>query len=109
MSESASQATLVTAVDTLGIESNTAITPALGTPIPRTTLSNETVRLLDSVTTKLGQTKDQTSNQPNKRKRLKAPEGDIRSSYPKESKTLYLKTKSLHKKKLNLATNMDQI
>ena len=41
MSESACQATLVTAMDTLGVESNTAITLALGTPIPRTTLSNE--------------------------------------------------------------------
>ena len=104
MSESVSQATLATAMDTLGVESNTGITPALGTPIPRTTLSKETVKLLDSVATKLGQTKDQTSNQPNKRRCLEAPEGDIRSSYPKERKTLYLKTKTLHKKKLNLAT-----
>ena len=62
MSESASQCTLVTAMDTLGVESNTAITPALGTPIPKTTLSNETVKLLESVATKLGQTKDVTSN-----------------------------------------------
>ena len=66
-------------------------------------------KLLDSMATKLVQTKDQTSNQPNKRKRLEAPEGDIRRSYPKESKTLYLKTKTLHKKKLNLATNIHQI
>ena len=33
----------------------------------------------------------------------------IRSTYPKESKTLYLKTKTLHKKKLNLATNIHHI
>ena len=80
MSESASQITLVTAMDTLGIESNTAITPALGTPIPRRTLSNETMKLLDNVATKLGQSKDSPSNQPNERRRLDAPEGDIRSA-----------------------------
>ena len=42
-------------------------------------------------------------------KNLEAPEGDIRSAYPKESKALYLKTKTLHKKKLNLATDIHQI
>ena len=36
-------------------------------------------------------------------------EGDQRSGYPKESKILYLKTKTLHRKKFSMATNIYQI
>ena len=72
-------------------------------------LSCKTVKVLKSAATILGQSKESSAKQPNKRKRLEAPEGDIRSAYPKESKSLYLKTKTFHKKKLNLATNLHQI
>ena len=44
MSEYASQVNLVTPMDKIGIESNTATTPALGTPIQRSALSNETLK-----------------------------------------------------------------
>ena len=72
MSASGSQSTLVTAMDTLGVESTTNITPAIGTPKPHTTLSNETMLLLEQTAHKLDQTKD--SNQsPSKRRRVVAP------------------------------------
>ena len=108
MSASGSQSTLVTAMDTLGVESTTNITPAIGTPIPHTTLSNETMLLLEQTAHQLGQTKDSNLNL-SKRRRVDAPQGDQRTGYPKESKLLYLKTKTLHRKKLSLATNIHQI
>ena len=108
MSASGSQSTLVTAIDTLGVESTTNITPAIGTPIPHTTLSNETMLLLEQTANKLGQTKDSNLN-PTKQRCVDAPQGDQRTGYPKESKLLYLKTKTLHRKKLSLATNIHQM
>ena len=47
MSVSASQDTIVTAMDTLGVQSSTAITPAIGTPIPKSTISDDTLHLLE--------------------------------------------------------------
>ena len=64
MSVSGSQSTLVTAMDTLGVESTTNITPSIGTPIPHTTLSNETMLLLEQTATKFGQTKILTKTPP---------------------------------------------
>ena len=109
MSTSVSQVTLVTVMDTLGLESNTNITPAMGTPIPGTTLSDDTLQLLEQTANSLGQSTDNTRDQPSKRRRQEPPEGDTRSNYPKESKALYLKTKSLHRKKLTLAANIHHI
>ena len=90
MSASASQ-------DTLGVQSSTAITPAIGTPIPKSTLSDDTLHLLEQAAASLGQSRD-NENQPAKRKRNESPERDRRGNYPKESKALYLKTNSLHRR-----------
>ena len=73
------------------------------------TLSDETLKLLDSAADKFDRTKENTSNQPQKRKHHKLPERDNRTGYPKQSKALYLKTKTLHRKKLNMAINIHQI
>ena len=95
-------------MDTLGVQSSSAITPAIGIPVPKSTLSDDTLQLLEQVSSSLDQHRD-NNNQPTKRTRNESPEGDRRGSYPKESKALYLKTESLHRKKLTLATNIHQI
>ena len=98
MSASASQDTIVTAMDTLGVQSSNAITPAIGTPIPKSTPSDDTLHLLQQASVSLGQSRD-FKNQPAKMKRNELPEGDRRGNYSKESKALNLKTKTLHRKK----------
>ena len=69
------------------VQSTTSITPAIGTPIPQSTLSGETIKILEQTAIILGQQKD-NSTSPAKKRRLNVPEGEIRTGYPKESKTL---------------------
>ena len=85
-------------------------TPMSGTPIPTTTLSSETVSLLDEVANRL---KDPT---PKNGKGLKGKDLNhqphpqiLGGDYPAATKPLYLKSKTLYRKKLNLATNFHSI
>ena len=45
----------------------------------------------------------------NKKRKLEAEEDKKRSNYPQASKSVYLKTKTLHRRKLSLTTNINQI
>ena len=82
-------------------------TPMSGTPIPTTTLSSELLneasnRLKDPVTSK---------GKGVKRKRILSPaaSSDNRGNYPAATKPLYLKAKTLFRRKLTLATNIHSI
>ena len=85
-------------------------TPMSGTPIPTTTMSSETVQLLNGAANRL---KDPVSNKGKgvKRKRILSPavSPDNRGDYPAATKPLYLKAKTLYRRKLNLATNIHAI
>ena len=94
---------------------NIASEPASGydTPIPNNRISEETLKTLNEVKAKLGQSLSKKDN-PNKRKRLDSPDRgeppnkekyvDARDQYPSQAKPIYLKLKGLHKKKLSLAS-----
>ena len=104
MSTSTSQDTLLNQMEAIGIKSTTSMT-TLGqdTPTPRGNISNDTLQLLETAATKL-------SNKIGvKRPREDCTNEDERSQYPAVSKPLYLKTKSLHRRKLALAANIHQI
>ena len=105
MSTSTSQDTLLNQMEAIGIKSTTSMT-TLGqnTPTPRGNISNETLQLLETAATKLSNNKKGV-----KRPREDSTNEDERSQYPADSKPLYLKTKSLHRRKLALATNIHQI
>ena len=81
-----------------------------GTPIPTTTLSSETVELLNEAANRL---KDPATSKGKgvKRKRILSPAAspDNRGNYPAASKPLYLKAKTLFRRKLTLATNINSI
>ena len=85
-------------------------TPMSGTPIPTTTLSSETVELLNEAVNRL---KDPATSKGKgvKRKRNLSPAAspDNRGNYPPATKPLYLKAKTLFRRKLTLATNIHSI
>ena len=108
---SVSDTALAANLNTLGVNSASAFnTPMSGTPIPTSTLSNETTSLLDEVATRL---KEPSSKKGRglKRKRQQSPatSPDSRGNYPAATKPLYLKAKTLYRKKLNLATNIHSV
>ena len=82
----------------------------IGTPIPTTRLSSEITALLEKVATKL---KEPVSKKGEgiKCKRLQSPVTSpfIGENYPAVTKPLYLKAKTLCRRKLNLATNIHSI
>ena len=87
---------------------STSSTPLLGTPIPKNTLSDETLRLLEQAATDLGSIDLNAKSSSTKRKRTEE-NGDIRTNYPEATKSVYLKIKNLYKKKLSIAVNMHAI
>ena len=93
-------------LEAMGVESTTSIT-TLGadTPMARNNLSHETLELL----TKAADSLENTHLKGLKRKRGDSENQDNRSSYPTESKAIYLKTKNLFRKKLAIATNLHHI
>ena len=105
MSTSTSQDTLLNQMEAIGIQSTTSMT-TLGndTPAPKGNISNETLQLLESAATKL-----ENPSRGIKRPRGDSTSNDERTNYPTDSKPLYLKTKSLHRRKLALAANIHQI
>ena len=113
---------------TLGLEppsrsQSTFNTPAGSTPYPKVQLSDETISLLNEVSSKLKteQAKPQRPKvdpkqdpQARKRKRTNGsqerPNGQaMHLKYPEALKPFYLKAKGLYIKKLNLATSIYQI
>ena len=98
-------------------------TPTSGTPIPRAQLSDETISLLNEVSSKLKSDQGKPAPakkdlkedlQARKRKRQSgntegAKAEAMRLKYPDALKPLYLRTKTLYIKKLNLATSIHQI
>ena len=105
---SVSEDTLVTAISTLGVKSATNITSGPGTPYPKNNLSDETLQLFEQAADSL-KAKPSTTSQPTKRKRLQSSEDKKRTNYTQASKSIYLKTKTLHRRKLSFATNIHQI
>ena len=105
---SASEDTLVTAIGTVEITSATNLHSGQDTPYPETRLSSETMQLLEDTAARL-EPKNSVTMQPSKRRRLEPNEDMKRTNYPQASKSVYLKTKTLHRKKLSLATNIHQI
>ena len=108
---SASETALSANMNNLEVRSTSAFnTPISGTPIPTTTLSSETLALLTEAATKL---KDPVSKSSKgvKRKRTQSPFSPTnnRVDYPAATKPLYLKAKTLYRRKLNLATNIHSI
>ena len=94
---SASEDTLVTAMGTVEIQSATNLRLGNDTPYPEARLSTETMQLLEDAAARL-EPKDSTIIQPSKKRQLEANEDKKRSNYPQASKTIYLKTKTLHRK-----------
>ena len=107
MSHSASQQTLKTAKSMMELDSTNS-TPLVGTPIPHNALSDETLKLLDQASSALNKLDINNKNSAPKRKRTDNT-GDIRTSYPEANKSLYLRVKNLHKKKVSIAANMHAI
>ena len=105
---SVSQDTLVNAIGTLGVQSASNLTSGRDTPLPTANFSDETLQLLNRAAAALNLT-DNTITQPNKRRKLEPNDDLKRLNYPQASKSIYLKTKTLHRKKLSLATNIHQI
>ena len=105
---SGSEDTLVTAMGTVEIQSATNLHSGHDTPYPEARRSTETMQLLQDAAAKL-EPKDSTINQSTKKRRLEANEDKKRTNYPQASKSIYLKTKTLHRKKLSLTTNIHQI
>ena len=85
------------------------------TPMLENRISEETLRTLNAVSFKLGQSTSRPDN-PNKRKRVDSPNQgepstkekyiDTRDQYSPQAKPVYLKLKGLHKKKLSLAASI---
>ena len=83
------------------------------TPIPTYRFSDETMDTLKSVSTKLQGLASKTGN-PRKRRRDGSPSRrnpqepyvDTRDNYPKESKVIYLRLKTLYRKKVSLASTI---
>ena len=105
---SASEDTLVTAMGTVEIQSATNLHSGHDTPYPEARLSTETMQLLQDTPARL-KPKDSTITQPSKKRQLEAYEDNKRTNYPQASKSIYLKTKTLHRRKLSLATNTHHI
>ena len=101
---SASEDTLVTAMGTVEIQSATNLHSGNDTPYPEARLSTETMQLLQYTAARL-EPKDSTITQPSKKRRLEAYGDKKRTNYPQASKSIYLQTKTLHRRKLSLATN----
>ena len=98
---SASDTALSAELNNLQVKSASAFnTPMSGTPIPTTTMSSETVELLNEAANRL---KDPVSNKGKgvKRKSILSPavSPDNRGNYPAATKPLYLKAKTLYKRK----------
>ena len=102
-STSTSQDALLTQIEAMGVKSTTSlITLGVDTPVPKETLSNETLDLLEKAATSLSA----PANRGRKRLREDPTTADTRTGYPNESKSLYLKTKNLYRRKLSVATNL---
>ena len=105
LSTSTSQETLSNQMEAMGVKSNTSmITTGRDTPLPKENISNETLQLLQTAATTLS-----TNRRGVKRFREETPPRGEREQYPANSKPLYLKAKSLHKRKLAIAANIHQI
>ena len=104
MSLSTSQMTLQTANSLLGTEPTTPV--AGGTPFPKNTLSDETLKLLEQAANDLGSLN--LNQQTNKKHKVEASDAN-RGSYLDATKAIYLKVKNLHRKKLQIAANMHTI
>ena len=83
------------------------------TPVPRARISDETINTLNSVKSRLERFTAK-NNKPRKRHQAgspntrdpKEPYVDSRDKYPKESKPIYLRLKTLYREKLSLALNI---
>ena len=82
------------------------------TPVPTGKISAETLQTLNEVSSRLGAStsnprKRVRENSPNPREpNMKDLTTDTRSSYPEQAKPIYLRLKTLHKKKLALASTI---
>ena len=83
------------------------------TPIPKARISDETINTLNSLSTRLAEIASKNNN-TRKRRRAGFPNNrdpqepyvDTRDHYPKESKSIYLRLKTICRKKLSLASNI---
>ena len=83
-------------MEAMGVESKTSFkTLKNDTPLPRGNVSNETMELLKQASSKLDR-----PDRGIKKLRDDSTEGDTRMNYPTQNKNLYLKTKTLLKRKL---------
>ena len=90
-------------------------TSGCDTPIPRNRIFTETLNTLNEVSSKLEASVSGSSN-PRKRKRVNEPQNlgpsktekynDARGEYLVAAKPMYLRLKSLHKRRLSLASNI---
>ena len=112
-----SELAISTAMDKLEVESNMN-TPGFQTPPAGSSLSEDTVTILEQAAAKLKSSKkggtrrgrllSPDGNQPSKRKRVGSPIPP-HERFPEAAKPLYLKAKNLYIRKLHLATNVHVI
>ena len=84
-------------------------TPMSGTPIPTTTMSSETVELLNEAANRLADPLSKKGKGVKRKRILSKAVSPNRGNYPAATKPLYLKAKTLYRMKLNLATNIHSI
>ena len=112
----ASELAISSAMDKLEVESNMN-TPGFQTPPAGSSISEDTVTILEQAAAKLksskkggtrrGRQNSPDGNQPNKRKRVGSPTPQQR--FPEAAKPLYLKAKTLYIRKLHLAASVHVI
>ena len=107
---------MTTAVSIIDLQSDTMENKGKGIPYPREKISDETLYLLVATSSKLAQDppKEQRPKSGKCPRRDITPEagtskGPKRSSYPPESKPVYLRLKSNHKKKIAIASQISRI
>lgn len=110
----ASETAISTAMDKLEVESNLS-TPESHSPVPKNTISEDTVSILEEASAKLKKsrkvgTRRERDNSPDgrkgtKRMRVSSPDNP-KERFPEAAKPLYLKAKNLYIRKLHLATSV---
>ena len=116
ITESESHSTLTTAVSMIDIQSDTMDNKVESTPYPSEKISDETLNLLVAASNKLAQDppKEQRPKSGKRPRRDLTPDagtskGPERSSYPAESKPVYLRLKTNHKKKIAIASQISRM
>ena len=109
VSESVSHSTLTTVVSRLDLQFDGLGMRSADTPIPRERISDETINVLNQAYSKLEETAKETSRNKGEKRARQDSAGPSTEPYPPEAKPIYLRLKTNQRRKIGIASQINNM